>query len=278
MSEAPVVAAGRSAPGTSEETVFVGDAGVVTLSAGKGSPVLVLHDELGFPGWLQWMRDLQSQCRLIAPLQPGFGQTPRVEWIDDYRDLAAFYLHLVRELDLAPVDVVGFSAGGYLSAEMVAACPDAFRRLVLVAPLGLRPLEGEIFDFLAVTARAHLAATVTNLDAPEVASIYGGEMTPELFQLFEAARAETSRLGWEPFMFSPSLGQRLKGIENVPSMIIWGDADRVVPKGCIDAYAGALSNCRVEILPACGHRPEVEATDTFVALLSDFLGADDERR
>ena len=42
--------------------------------------------------------------------------------------------------------MIGFSAGAYIAAEMAAACPDLFDRMVLVGPLGLRPTEGEIFD------------------------------------------------------------------------------------------------------------------------------------
>jgi pimeloyl-ACP methyl ester carboxylesterase len=259
-----------------ETTLTVGDAELTMLSAGSGRPLLVLHDELGFPGWLRWTRELAAHRRLLVPLQPGFGKTPRLQWVDDYRDLAAFYLRMVRALDLVPVDVVGFSAGGYIAAEMVAAHPGAFDRVVLVAPLGLRPSEGEIFDFLAVTARTHLAATITNLDGPEVGVIYGGQMTPEQFELFEAARAETSRLGWEPFMFSPSLGERLKGVDGVQTLIIWGDADRIVPRACADAYANVVPGARLEVLSGCGHRPEIEASARFGELLYEFLVARDE--
>lgn len=254
-----------------ETTVTVGDTELVVLTAGEGRPLVVLHDELGFSGWLQWTRDLASHRRLLVPLQPGFGKTERLEWASDYRDLASFYLRAIRELDLLPADVIGFSAGGYIAAEMAAANPQAFSRVALVAPLGLRPSEGEIFDFLAVTARRHLEATVSNQDVPEVNAIYGGAMTPETFELFESARAETSRLGWEPFMFSPSLGERLKGVDGVETLIIWGDTDRIVPRACAEEYAHVLSGSRLEILPQCGHRPEIEATPAFSKLLKDFF-------
>jgi pimeloyl-ACP methyl ester carboxylesterase len=254
-----------------ETTLAIGDAELVMLSAGTGKPLLILHEELGFSGWLRWTRDLAPHRQLLVPLQPGFGRTPRLEWARDHRDLGSFYLRMIWQLELGPVDVIGFSTGGYIAAEMAAADPKAFGRLVLVAPLGLRPAEGEIFDFLAVTARRHLEATISNPDVPEVSAIYGGEMTPELFELFEAARAETSRLGWEPFMFSPSLGERLKGVDGVQALIIWGDADRIVPRDCVEAYARVLRGSRLEVLPGSGHRPEIESTPIFSRLLKDFL-------
>jgi pimeloyl-ACP methyl ester carboxylesterase len=256
--------------GIEERTVEVGGTEVVVQSLGAGPPLLVLHDELGFSGWLRWTRELAAERQLLVPLQPGFGRTPRVEWVADYRDLAAFYLRLARELGPGRLDVIGFSAGGYLAAELAAACPEAVGRLVLVAPLGVRPRQGEIFDFLAATARTHLAATVTRTDAPEVSAIYGGEMTPEAFELFEAARAETSRLGWEPFMFSPSLPYRLEAVE-AKTLVVWGEADRVAPEDCARRYAECVPGARLATLPQVGHRPEIEATDAFVELVTTFL-------
>ena len=58
----------------------------------------------------------------------------------------------------------------------------------------------------------------------------------------------------------------------VPTMLVWGDEDLIVPRGAIDAYAAAMPDARVEILPGVGHRPEIEAVDRFVECVSDFLG------
>ena len=80
-----------------EEEVQVGGVGVVTLRGGSGRPLLMLHDELGFPGWIEWTRQIATRRELVIPLQPGFGRTPRIDWIRDYRDLAAFYGRMVRD-------------------------------------------------------------------------------------------------------------------------------------------------------------------------------------
>ena len=128
---------------------------------------------------------------------------------------------MVREQGWKGCPVIGFSAGAYIAAEMAAACPELFSAMVLVGPLGLRPTEGEIFDFLAATIRTHLALTVSDADAPEVPLLYGGGMTPEQFEAFEDARAETARIGWEPFMFNDSLGPLLGGIGALPTLLVW---------------------------------------------------------
>jgi pimeloyl-ACP methyl ester carboxylesterase len=155
---------------------------------------------------------------------------------------------------------------------MAAACPDLFSAMVLVGPLGLRPTDGEIFDFLAVTIRTHVAATVSNVEAPEFALIYGGEMTPTQFELFEDARAETARIGWEPFMFDPSLGPLLEGIGDLPTLLVRGSEDLIAPEGSIRAYEAALPDSTSVVIDGAGHRPEIEDPDAFLSAVTAFLG------
>jgi len=254
-----------------EKIVDVGGVGVVTLEGGSGRALLMLHDELGFPGWMWWNEALAAGRRFVVPLQPGFGRTPRVEWFGSVRDVAAFYARMLRASGLGPIDVVGFSAGGWIAAEMAASAPDLFDRMVLVAPLGIRPVEGEILDFLAITMRRHVMATVSNQAAEELTTMYGGGISPQQYELFEAARAETSRLAWEPFMHDRTLPHRLAGVRDVDTLIIWGEQDQVVPRGCAEAYEQAIPGARLEVVPGVGHRPEIEDRDRFVKLVSEFL-------
>ena len=118
-----------------------------------------------------------------------------------------------------------------------------------------------------------MRATVADPEGtPEFAQIYGGQMTPEQFEAFEDARAESSRLGWEPYMHNPSLPHRLRG-NNTRTLLVWGTKDGVVPRGCIDAYKKALSNAQVVEIDGAGHRPEIERPLEFVRAVNKFLAA-----
>jgi pimeloyl-ACP methyl ester carboxylesterase len=258
--------------GWQQSMIRMGQSELAVVRGGQGSALLVLHDELGWAGRLRWHEHLSETRELIMPLQPGYGDTERLDWIDSHRDVAAFYNRFVREEGLGAIDVVGFSAGGYIAAEMAAAAPELLRSLTLVAPLGVRPSEGEIFDFLAVTVRTQLQMVATRQDG-EYAAVFGGDITPERYERLEDARAETARIGWEPFMFDPSLPQRLEGIGDLPALLMWGDHDGVCPRGCIDVYRRAIPNVRLEVLPGVGHRPDLEATDDFIAALVAFHDA-----
>ncbi|MGE0826996.1 MAG: alpha/beta fold hydrolase [Candidatus Binatia bacterium] len=256
-----------------ESTINVAGTDLTVVRGGTGKPLLMLHDELGYPGWMTWNEELAKEHELIIPLQPGFGKTPRIEWIRSFRDLAGFYSIVLREQKLSPLDVIGFSAGGFIAAEMAAADPSIFSHMVLVAPMGIKPAQGEIMDIFPLTIRSYIRRTVADQATPEFGKIYGGDMTPEQFEAFEDARAETARIGWEPYMHNPSLPYLLTNAKNLPTLLVWGTKDEVVPKGCIDAYKKALPQAKVVEIANVGHRSEIENPPEFVKAVKTFLAS-----
>ena len=94
-----------------QETVHADGCDLIVIKGGKGRPLLVLHEEMGHPGWLKWHEEFAKERELIIPLHPGFGATPRAEWIWNIRDLAGFYARFIREQKLNPVDVDRFFVG-----------------------------------------------------------------------------------------------------------------------------------------------------------------------
>jgi len=255
------------------EDIELGSLRMQVVTAGRGRPLFVLHDEMGYPGWMGWQSTLAETHTLTIPLAPGFGRAPRIEWLSCVRDLACLYARLLRQLELAPVDVIGFSFGGWVAAEMLANDAALFRKLILVAPLGIKPEQGAILDAFQLTHRAQLEATVRDpADTPEFAELYGGVASPEQVEAFDDARAESARLAWQPYMHNPSLPYLLDGLgARVPSLIIRGEDDRVVPQSAMEAYRRALGKAELAVLPRCGHRPEIESRAGFLALVQKFL-------
>jgi len=255
-----------------EEKLQAGDTELKVLKGGTGKPLLVFHGELGFPGWLKWNEALAKKRTLYIPLHPGFGQSPQAEWVMDMRDLAAFYTRFVREQKLAPVEAIGFSLGGWLAAEMALANSAQFSKLILVGATGLRPPSGEIADLFTVTARGHLNRSVANLDNPEFARMFGGEQTPQQFEEWEDARAETARIAWKPYMFTQSMEHLLDNVVGLPTLLLWGKQDAVVPLSVAELYHKKIAGSKLVTFDHCGHLPEVEKTDDFVREVEQFLG------
>jgi pimeloyl-ACP methyl ester carboxylesterase len=258
----------------SERIIPVAGIELPVVMAGSGKPLLVLHDELGYPGWLNWQAALSKERTLIIPMAPGFGRAPRIEWVESARDLGGVYARMLREEKLSDIDVIGFSFGGWVAAEMIACCPHQFRRAVLVAPGGIKAPVGELMDAFHVPAPIYLRESVLDPSAtPEFSHLYGEPNTPEQFELFEDARAEFARLAWQPYFHNPSLPHLLEGAGSHPVLLIWGRQDRVVPSSVIETYNRVLSGSTLAVFDDCGHRPEVEKTEQFVAEVKKFLAA-----
>jgi pimeloyl-ACP methyl ester carboxylesterase len=265
------MASGNGSAEWHEETVQVDDTDLIVVRGGAGRPLLILHEELGWPGWLKWNSGLAQKHSLLIPQHPGFSRTPRAEWISNIRDMAGFYARYLAEQNLAPADAIGFSLGGWIAAEMAACNPEQFRKLVLVGPMGIRPREGAILDFFQLMAPKHLYATVHDPDTtPEFDELYGGQ-GPTQFEHWEEARAQTARLAWAPFMHNPSLPHLLGVAANLPTLLIWGREDRVVPATTAREFQRVMESARSVVFENCGHRPEVEKTTDFLREIEAFL-------
>jgi len=88
------------------------------VKGGKGEPLLILYGEMGYPSGLRFHQAPAPNYTLHPQAPPGFGKSERVEWIMHIRDLAGWYLDALDGLGLGPVNVVSFSLGGWLAAEM----------------------------------------------------------------------------------------------------------------------------------------------------------------
>ena len=254
-----------------EEKVRVGGTELAIIKGGKGKPLLLLHGELGWPGWTPWNSALAKERTLIAPIHPGFGKTAMADWIMNIRDLAGFYQRYVREQKLGPVDVLGHSLGGWIAAEMAAANPAQFNKMILVAPVGIRPPQGEIMDMFTVTARVYLTRGAADPQKPDFTKLFGGEQTPEQYEAWEDARAETARIAWQPYMFTQSMAQLLGNVVDLPTLVMWGKMDAIVPLAAGELYSKKIAGAKLVTFD-CGHMPEVEKPDEFVRELTSFLG------
>jgi pimeloyl-ACP methyl ester carboxylesterase len=236
--------------------------------------LLIFHDEIGDRTWLNYHQQLAQDYNLVLPSHSGFGATQRREWIVSMRDLAGWYLELMDDLGLGQVNAIGFSMGGWLAAEIASMCPHAFKKLALVGPMGIRPPTGEIYDMFLVVAKQVIADGFLNPDSvPEFATLCPDEPTPEQVDVWEDARVEASRLGWRPYMHNPSLPNLLHRVKSLPTLLIWGQQDGIVPVSAGQVYQESIKDSRLAVVENCGHRVEVEKSGEFVRLVKEFLSA-----
>lgn len=235
--------------------------------AGSGSPVLILHHDIGTPDRLPFYDALAARHDVLVPHHPGWGKSQRPAWMRHPRDIAAIYAWLLADLGLTGVSLVGLGFGGWIAAEMASQAPTAFRSLVLVAPMGIKPPEGDIAD----------QAIVSYIDYPKSGfhseaafrDVYGDVSTDQL-EAWDIAREMSFRTAWKPYMYSQTLPHLLGGVRT-PSLIVWGDDDRIVPISAAAAWVRALPKARSETIAACGHFADMEKPADLAALCAGFI-------
>ena len=129
-----------------EEMISVGGLRVHAWVGGQGDPLLVLHGAGGNRGWTRWLAQVSERFTVWAPTHPGFERSEDADWKDGIDDLARFYLWFIETANLGRPHVLGHSIGGWTAVEMATMSPGSIDRLVLVAPVGLKPETGEILD------------------------------------------------------------------------------------------------------------------------------------
>jgi pimeloyl-ACP methyl ester carboxylesterase len=175
------------------------DAAGITVElrrGGSGTPLLVIHGELGVPGWLESLAHLAEHYDVIVPSLPGYGRSSRPDWVMGVHDLAAWVTWFARDVDLRmPVNVIGCSLGGWVAAEIATVAPQFFNKMVLVGAMGIKPEQGEIFDYFLEGGLTGLRRAFHRPEqSSEFTRYWGKEWTPEEADLVEQHREMTCRI------------------------------------------------------------------------------------
>jgi pimeloyl-ACP methyl ester carboxylesterase len=259
------------AEGYTDDFVEVADTKLHLLHGGRGEPLLILHGAGGNRGWLQHVQALSQRFQVYVPDHPGFGSSDQPEWIASVPDLACFYLWALEDLGLTRLRVMGFSMGGWLAAEMAVMCPQLFERMVLVGAAGVKPTQGQITDiFLLSPAEMTAKMFYDPKQAPEYEQIYGRQPAPEEQDILNRNREMVARITWKPYMHDPRLPSLLRRLR-MPTLIIWGRQDAMVPMNCGELYHQNICTSRLVIMEQCGHVPQIEKPQEFVNIVTEFL-------
>ena len=252
-----------------EEHASVAGRPVRLLRRGQGEPLLVLHRDNGYSEGQRFFDLLAERFSIYLPSLPGYhgSNTREWAWLWSVRDLAVVLRQLLEHLGLERIWVVGLGFGGWLAAEMATTCEHRFNGMVLVAPMGIQPQAGEIYDQFLVSSEVYAQRGFH--DQAKFDDTYGSLPEYDQLERWETDREMTSRIGWKPYMFNRSLPKLLQAV-HTPALILWGRDDAVVPLECGRLYADALPNARLEVIDDCGHVADIERADQVARLCFDF--------
>lgn len=236
------------------ETVTVSGVETAVLTAGSGDPIVYFHGSSTASGF-DHLAPLARRNRLIVPLHPGFGDSAADESIDSASGYVMHYIELFDLLGLRDICLVGQSLGGLIAARFAVSHADRLRRLVLCAPVGLRVPEAPTTDPFSVPPSQLPAMLTTHperLPVPDIADT--SAMVAAYRETVSAARVLWVR-NWDPLL------ARWLGRVRVPTLLLWGAQDRMVPAAQAEAWAAKLPHARVTMVPGCGHLLLAESAD-----------------
>lgn len=240
------------------------------FEGGEGSPVLLLHPAGGAGSWMPYHALLARSHRVIAPDHPGFGQSPIIDSVGTPEDIAYLYSALLDELGIDKATVIGFSFGGWIAAELAVLDPHRVERLILVDAIGLRIAGEPIADQFAMSPEQKIAFLFH--DPSVAADLFPSEMTIDDIMRFYHDDAAFARYAWSPFCNNPKLAGRLYRIA-APTLVLWGEHDRLVPRAHGELYSREIPNARFEILPGVGHAALLEQPEAGVGAIERFLAS-----
>ena len=252
-----------------EHTVEVSGAKIHLRRAGKGTPVIVLHHDIGTLDTLAFYDELAKSHDVIVPHYPGWGKSPRLDWMRHPRDVAVLMQGLKSELGLAQAALLGLGFGGWVAAEMAAMAPREVSKLVLVGAFGIKPPEGDILDQAIISYIDYPHAFFHDRKAFEA---HYGNVSVDQLEAWDIAREMSFRIAWKPYMYSQQL-PHLLGAVKAPALIVWGDDDKVVPVSAAHRFKTALPNAKLEIVKGAGHAVEMEKPVELARLVSPFIAA-----
>ncbi|MBK1613514.1 alpha/beta hydrolase [Rubrivivax gelatinosus] len=251
-------------------------------------PIVLLHGtSSSLHTWEGWVRALAPRRRVITLDLPGFGLTG--PWDEAYagrpydgETLARFVLELLEHQGVHRFVAGGNSLGGEVAWRLASLAPDRVERLILVDASGTVFKSGQV-PLAWQFARLPGAATVVEWVLPRTAvsqgvtAVYGdpSRITPELVdRYFELTLRSGNRRALVERLRSASSGADAERISalRLPTLILWGGRDRVIPASAAADFARRIPGSRVVVFPALGHVPQEEDPAQTVAPVIEFLG------
>jgi pimeloyl-ACP methyl ester carboxylesterase len=254
------------------ETIDVRGRSTVIRHAGEGVPFVYLHSTLGESSqWLPFYQTWSKQFRVIVPTHPGFGQSGGFDQIDTIEDMAFHYLELFDALGLEEIILGGVSLGGWIAAEFAVRWPERVKCLWIADAPGMWVDEEPLPDMFRILQKPENAPGLLFHDPhsymADLLFKSGASEEERMLTAFQNM-AVLARLVWER-PYDPKLPARLHRVQK-PTLLLWGDDDRLVPPAYGKAYQKYLPRAEFRIIPNCGHLPMFECEAEFVDAISSF--------
>lgn len=262
-----------------EKFVTVGGHRIRYLESGSSKKVLVLVHGLGASAdrWSRVIPLFARAFRVVAPdlLGSGYSDRPSLDYTLDF--FSGFLNDFFARIGISNLYMIGSSMGGQIAAVHSISNPKNIEKLVLVSPAGFMKRSTVALDAYV------MAALYPNRDNATRAFAMMGGSDAHADQDIVDGFVSRMMIHNSKFAFMSAL----LGLQNsklahsdletisVPTMLVWGANDPVIPLKFADNFTSAIPNCRLHVMEGSGHTPYVHDPDAFVASVLKFFDGDD---
>jgi pimeloyl-ACP methyl ester carboxylesterase len=256
------------------------------LRDGSGPPLLLLHGLLGYSfSWRYVIPALAQHATVHAVDMLGVGFSDRPGNLDfSLRGNAERLLRFLDAVGVTSCDLLGTSHGGAVAMMGAALAPERIRKLILVAPVNPWSTRGcRMAAFLSCPPVAPVFARLAPL-----MQLTHGYLLRRLYGDISRIRPGTLEGYSAPFSIPGAFDYGLKvlrswkqdldklksalpRIAHIPTLLVWGSADRAVDPASAMSLRRNFADCDLEVLEGIGHLPYEEAPEQFNAAVTAFL-------
>ncbi len=280
----------RVPPGIERAEVLLHGQRVNFMIAGHGPPVVLIHGVAGRAA--QWERIIELVAEshtVVAPDLLGHGESAKPRGDYSLGAHASGIRDLLVGLDIEGASIVGHSLGGGIAMQFSYQFPERCQRLVLVSSGGLgddvHPLLRAATlpgSELALPLLAHPRVVTAAAVLPRALGRIGIRTGPDLTEMARGYQSLSSPQARSAFIHTlrsviDPTGQRIDASDRlylaskIPSMIIWGARDRIIPVEHAQPAHEGMPGSRLEIFEHAGHFPQLDEPVRFARTLVDFL-------
>jgi len=256
---------------------------------GAGEALLLIHGMAGSSAtWRAIIPELSKKYRVVAPDLLGHGESAKPRGDYSLGAFAAWLRDLLDELGISRATVIGQSLGGGVAMQFTYQHRDYCQRLVLISSGGLGPDLNWILRVLSAPGAELVLPVVAPQPVLNLGNKLGswlasaGIQSPRAGEMWSAYCSLADRPTRQAFLRTlrsvvDYRGQAVSALGKIhvshglPTLLIWGEEDRIIPVAHGYAAHDAVPGSRLEVLPGVGHFPHVEAPTAVVDILDDFI-------
>ncbi len=271
-------------------TVSIHGHEVTYRMAGDGPVIVLIHGIAGSSTtWRGVLPALAEHYTVVAPDLLGHGHSAKPRGDYSLGAYASGVRDLLAVLGLERATVIGHSLGGGVAMQFAYQFPERVERLVLVASGGLGREVSPILRAVTFPGAEYVVPVVLHRKVREAGEWLGWlprrlgwKPDDSLAEVWKGYTTLTDRAGQQAFIHTVrsvidisgqrvSANDRLYLAQALPTLVVWGDSDRIIPVSHAHLAAEAMPGARLEILEGAGHFLPWRDADRFLDILLDFL-------